>query len=209
MARLGYDRYGAQGSDWGTSVSASLGQQDPEHVVGIHLVPPLAPPRPGTAPSSDDLGDDESGYSEQQRTRPQTIGYSLIDSPAGLAGWITEKVRRWSDPRSHLSRNSQLDNLMFYWLPRTGASAARLYWESLGDVARWIRGPLHDSDLVHVPAGGSVFPHELQRPTRGDAEQRFTDLRYWNEPERGGHFAAWEQPELFAAEVEVFFGLLR
>jgi pimeloyl-ACP methyl ester carboxylesterase len=209
MARLGYDRYGAQGSDWGTSVSASLGQQDPEHVVGIHLVPPLAPPRPGTVPSSDAQGDDESGYSEQQRTRPQTIGYSLIDSPAGLAAWIMEKVRRWSDPRSHLSRNSELDNLMFYWLPRTGASAARLYWESLGDVARWLRGPLDARDLVHVPTGGSVFPHELQRPTRGDAEQRFTDLRYWNEPERGGHFAAWEQPELFAAEVEVFFGLLR
>jgi hypothetical protein len=98
---------------------------------------------------------------------------------------------------------------MFYWLPRAGASAARLYWESLGDVTRWLRGPLQDSDLVHVPTGGSVFPHELQRPTRGDAEQRFTDLRYWNEPERGGHFAAWEQPELFAAEVEAFFGLLR
>jgi epoxide hydrolase len=209
MARLGYNRYGAQGSDWGTSISASLGQQDPEHVVGIHLVPPLAPPQPGTAPASDNRGDDESGYSEQQRTRPQTIGYSLIDSPTGLAAWITEKVRRWSDPRSQISRSSELDNLMFYWLPRAGASAARLYWESLDDVARWLRGPLQDRDLVHVPTGGSVFPHELQRPTRGDAGQRFTDLRYWNEPERGGHFAAWEQPELFAAEVDRFFGLLR
>jgi pimeloyl-ACP methyl ester carboxylesterase len=220
MARLGYERYGAVGGDWGTSVSAALGQQDPAHVAGIHLVPPLAPPDPETF---DDLTEGErsaldalrrgagedSGYSTQQRTRPQTIGYALVDSPVGLAAWITEKVRSWSDPRSELSRDAVLDNLMLYWLPRTGASSARLYWESLSDVSRWIEGPLEPSDLVHVPAGCSVFPYELQRPSRRWAARRFTDIRHWNEPERGGHFAAWEQPDLFAAEVDAFFGQVR
>jgi pimeloyl-ACP methyl ester carboxylesterase len=209
MAGLSYDRYGALGGDWGTSVSASLGQQDPEHVAGIHLVPPLAPPLPGSERAGREQSADDAGYSTQQRTRPQTIGYSLTDSPAGLAAWITEKVRSWTDPRSRLSRDALLDNVMLYWLPRTGASAARLYWESLGDVTRWLQGPLEERDLVHAPTGCSVFPHELQRPTRSEAGQRFTDIRYWGEPERGGHFAAWEQPALFAAEVEAFFGPLR
>jgi pimeloyl-ACP methyl ester carboxylesterase len=102
-----------------------------------------------------------------------------------------------------------LDNLMLYRLPRTGASSARLYWESLADVARWLEGPLEPRDLVHAPTGASVFPHELQRPSRRWAARRFTDIRYWNEPERGGHFPAWEQPELFVAEIEAFFALVR
>jgi pimeloyl-ACP methyl ester carboxylesterase len=220
MARLGYERYGALGSDWGTSISASLGQQDAAHVAGIHLMPPLAPPDPATM---SDLTDGEraaiddarrrarsdSGYSTQQRTRPQTIGYALTDSPAGLAAWISEKLESWTDPRSELSRDAVLDNLMLYWLPRTGASSARLYWESLGDVARWLEGPLEPRDLVDAPAGCTVFPHELQRPSRRWAEQRFRDIRYWSEPDRGGHFAALEQPELFVEEVASFFALVR
>lgn len=211
MARLGHDRYGAVGSDWGTSVSASLAQQDAEHVAGIVLVPPLAPPDPTTlgdltpaeqAELDRRCGDgDEGGYSAMHRTRPQTVGYALADSPAGLAAWITEKVWAWSDPASRLSRDSVLDNLMLYWLPATAASSARLYWESLGDVTRWLEGPLEDRDIVHAAAGGIVFPHELQRPSRRWAARRFTDLRHWSEPDRGGHFAAWEQPELFAGEV--------
>ena len=152
---------------------------------------------------------DDSGYSVEQRTRPQTIGYSLTDSPAGLAAWVVEKIDNWTDPRSRLERDAVLDNLMHYWLPRTGASAARLYWESLGDVSRWLSGPLEDRDLVHAPVGCSIFPHELQRPSRREAEQRFTDIRYWNHPELGGHFPAWEQPALFAREAEAFFTLLR
>ncbi len=220
MARLGYDRYGAQGSDWGTSVSASLAQQDPAHVAGIQLMPPLVPPDPGAL---DDLtegeraalealrrgAENDSGYSTEHRTRPQTIGYALTDSPAGLAAWITEKLRSWTDPRSELSRDTILDNLMLYWLPRTGASSARLYWESLGDVTRWLEGPLEPRDLVHAPTGCSVFPYELQRPSRRWAERRFTDIRHWGEPERGGHFPAWEQPELFVGEIKAFFGLVR
>jgi pimeloyl-ACP methyl ester carboxylesterase len=217
MARLGYGRYGAQGSDWGTSVSAALGRQDPEHVAGIHLMPPLAPPTvdaptPREQAALDAMAasaQDDAGYSTEHRTRPQTIGYALADSPAGLAAWITEKLRAWSDPRHPLSRDAILDNLMLYWLPRTGASSARLYWESLGDVARWLEGPLEPRDIVDVPTGCTVFPYELQRPSRRWAERRFPDIRYWSEPDRGGHFPALEQPRLFAHEVRAFFRLVR
>jgi len=217
MARLGHGRYGAAGSDWGTSVTASLAQQDAGHVAGIHLVPPLAPPTDDDPTPREQAALDamaasarhDAGYSTEHRTRPQTIGYALADSPAGLAAWITEKLRGWADPRFPLPRDAMLDNLMLYWLPRTGASSARLYWESLGDVARWLEGPLEPRDLVHAPAGCTVFPYELQRPSRRWAQRRFTDILYWNEPDRGGHFAAWEQPELFAAEIEAFFSLVR
>jgi pimeloyl-ACP methyl ester carboxylesterase len=218
MARLGYDRYGAAGSDWGTSVSTWIGKLDPAHVAGIHLVPPLAAPDPATF---DDLTPaeraaladlergqaDGDGYSMQQATRPQTIGYGLVDSPALLAAWIVEKFRAWSDPASALTRDQLLDNLMLYWLPATGASAARLYWESFREVQRTFAG--ETTDEVRVPTGCSVFPHENPRPSRRWAARRFTDIRYWNEPDRGGHFAAFEQPELFAAELRAFFRLVR
>jgi pimeloyl-ACP methyl ester carboxylesterase len=204
MARLGYDRYGAQGTDWGTSVSASLAQQDPEHVAGAHLMPPLAP----TA-AAGRQADDDSGYSTQQRTRPQTVGYALTDSPAGLAAWIGEKLDSWSDPRTPIREDRILDTLMLYWLPGTAASAARLYWESTGDVIRWLQGPLRPEDRVHAPVGATVFAHELQRPTREQAAARFTDIRYWSTPAHGGHFPALEQPETFAVEVSAFFGLVR
>ena len=222
MRRLGYERFGAQGSDWGTSVSTSIAQQDPEHVLGIHLTPPLAPPDPTTF---DDLTEREraalaaldhsaewdSGYSKEQATRPQTIGYALVDSPAALCAWIVEKLWAWTDNdgqlESVLTRDELLDNVMLYWLPRTGASSARLYWESIRQVNEWITGPL--TDQVTVPTGCSIFPKELQRPSRRWADKRFTDIRYWNEPAKGGHFAAFEQPELFVDEVRAFFRLVR
>ena len=220
MARLGYPRYGAAGSDWGTSISASLGQQDAGHLAGIHLIPPLAGPDPATF---GDLTDAEraamasleqsaawdSGYSAEHATRPQTIGYALVDSPAALAAWIVEKFWAWTDGdmSAVLTWDDLLDNLMLYWLPGTGASAARLYWESIRQVNEWISGSA--TDTVDVPAGCSVFPKELQRPSRRWAEKRFTDIRYWNEPPRGGHFAAFEQPELFVAELRSFFRLVR
>ena len=121
MARLGYARFGAQGTDWGTSVSASLGQQDREHVGGVHLMPPLAP-------TAGRQADHDAGYSTQHRTRPQTVGYALTDSPAGLAAWIGEKLDSWTDPRTPIPEDRILDMLMLYWLPRTAASSARLYW---------------------------------------------------------------------------------
>jgi pimeloyl-ACP methyl ester carboxylesterase len=222
MERLGYERYGAQGGDWGTSVSASIGQQDPEHVAGVHLIPPLAPPDPATL---DDLTERErealasleraaewdSGYSREHATRPQTIGYALVDSPTALCAWIVEKLWAWTDNdgrlESALSRDQVLDNLMLYWLPRTGASSARLYWESIRQVNEWISGAVNDT--VSVPTGCSIFPKELQRPSRRWAERRFTDIRYWNEPDAGGHFAAFEQPALFVDELRAFFRLVR
>jgi len=222
MAQLGYARYGAQGSDWGTSISALIGQRDCEHVLGIHLMPPLAPPDPETL---DDLtesertaladleraSDWESGYSQEHATRPQTIGYSLTDSPAGLCAWVVEKFRAWTDcdghPENVLTRDELLDNLMLYWLPRTGASSARLYWESIRRVNEWIAGAAMDT--VDVPTGCSVFPKEIQRPSRRWAERRFLDIRHWNELDRGGHFAAFEQPELFVEELRTFFRQLR
>ena len=222
MARLGYERYGAQGSDWRTSVSASIGQQDPDHVAGIHLTPPLAAPDPATF---DDLTDAEhaalasleygdawdSGYSKEHETRPQTVGYSLVDSPAGLCAWIVEKFWSWTDcdghPENVLTRDELLDNLMLYWLPGTGGSSARLYWESMREVRDLFTRA--NTDVVAVPTGCSIFPKELQRPSRRWAEKRFTDIRYWNEPARGGHFAAFEQPELFVDEVRSFFRLVR
>ncbi|MFI9402616.1 epoxide hydrolase family protein [Nocardia sp. NPDC052316] len=222
MALLGYRRYGAAGSDWGTSVSTRLAQLDPDHVAGIHLLPPLAPPDPATF---DDLTDRErdalrtleeagrweSGYSRMHATRPQTAGYGLVDSPAALCAWIIEKFWAWTDcdghPENALTKDELLDNLMMYWLPGTGASAARLYWESIAQVDEWISGAV--TSTVDVPTGCSVFPKELQRPSRRWAAQRFTDIRYWSEPERGGHFAAFEQPELFVQDVRAFFRMVR
>jgi pimeloyl-ACP methyl ester carboxylesterase len=222
MSRLGYTRYGAQGSDWGTSVSTSIGQQDPDHVAGIHLTPPLAPPDPATLDnltgpersalaSLEHSSEWDSGYSNEQATRPQTVGYGLVDSPAALCAWIIEKFWAWTDcgghPENVLTRDELLDNLMLYWLPGTGASSARLYWESMRQVNEWISGTV--SETIAVPTGCSIFPKELQRPSRRWAQKRFPDIRYWNEPSRGGHFAAFEQPGLFVDEVRSFFRLVR
>jgi pimeloyl-ACP methyl ester carboxylesterase len=224
MARLGYRRYGAQGSDWGTSVTALLGQLDADHVAGIHLVPPLVPPDPATF---DDLTEREraaladleraaeweSGYSQEHATRPQTVGYGLVDSPVALCAWIIEKFWSWTDcdghPENVITRDALLDNLMLYWLPGTGASSARLYWESSRQVNEWITGTVREADRVAVPTGCTIFPRELQRPSRRWAERRFPDIRYWSEPDRGGHFAAFEQPRLFVDEVRNFFRLVR
>jgi pimeloyl-ACP methyl ester carboxylesterase len=134
----------------------------------------------------------------------QTIGYGLVDSPALLCAWIVEKFWSWTDcagdPASVLTRDEMLDNIMLYWLPGTGASAARLYWESF-------RKPLPGP--VTVPVGCSIFPREIFRPSRRWAEQRFPHLHYWNELDKGGHFAAFEQPETFVREVRAAFRPLR
>jgi pimeloyl-ACP methyl ester carboxylesterase len=213
MTRLGYDRFLALGSDWGTSVSTSLALQHPGRLLGIHLVPPLAPP----SRSAGDLTGEEraaladldersrtgSGYSAVQGTRPQTIGYALTDSPAGLCAWIVEKLWAWTDHPGDLgqvlSTDHVLDNVTLYWLTGTGASSARLYWESIAQVTEWFTTAA--SGTITVPTGCSVFPKEVPRPSRRWAQRRFTNIVYWNEPDRGGHFAAWEQPGLFTGEV--------
>jgi epoxide hydrolase len=222
MARLGHRRYGAAGSDWGTTISTLLAQRDRAHVAGILVVPPLAAPDPATfgelTPAEQaalaDLersGREESGYSAQQATRPQTLGYGLVDSPAGLCAWIVEKFRAWTDndgdPEDALTRDQMLDDVMLYWLPRTGASSARLYWESIRLVSGWFTQAT--TDTVDVPTGCSIFPREVPRVSRRWAQQRFTDIRHWNELDRGGHFAALEQPALFVDEVRTFFRLVR
>jgi pimeloyl-ACP methyl ester carboxylesterase len=215
MARLGYDRYGAQGGDWGAAVTTEIGHQDVDHVAGIHLNMPTAGPDSETMKelteqeqaalaSMQHYNDWDSGYSKQQSTRPQTVGYGLVDSPAGQCAWIVEKFWAWTDcdghPENVLTRDELLDNVMLYWLTAAGASSARLYWESF----RRFRG-----DIVSVPTGCSIFPKEIFRPSRRWAEKRFTDLRYWNELDKGGHFAAFEQPETYVDEIRNFFRLVR
>ena len=215
MRGLGYERYAAQGGDWGSMVTMCLGMQHPDHLVGLHVNMPIVRPDPATF---DDLTDREketlaameehrrwgTGYSKQQSTRPQTVGYGLTDSPAGQCAWIVEKFWAWTDcdghPENVLTRDELLDNVMFYWLPAAAASSARLYWESFRQVP---------SDRIGVPAGCSVFPGEVFRASRRWMEQRFSDLRYWNELGRGGHFAAFEQPELFVTELRSCFRMMR
>jgi pimeloyl-ACP methyl ester carboxylesterase len=215
MGRLGYHRYGAQGGDWGATVTTSIGQQDVEHLAGIHLNMPVAVPDPATMGELSEAEQAalaalthydqwDSGYSKQQSTRPQTLGYGLVDSPVGQCAWIVEKFWSWTDcdgdPLNLLTRDELLDNVMLYWLPATGASSARLYWESFRQFNR---------NPVGAPTGCSVFPKEIIRTSRRWAEQRFSDLRYWNELDRGGHFAAFEQPDAFVNEVRAFFRLVR
>ncbi|HEY7431306.1 MAG TPA: epoxide hydrolase [Streptosporangiaceae bacterium] len=213
MTRLGYQRFIAQGSDWGTSVSTSLALQHPGRLLGIHLVPPLAPPDRGAGDLTEgeraalaDLAERDrtgSGYSAVHGTRPQTIGYSLLDSPAGLCAWIVEKLWAWTDHQGDLGQvltaDQVLDNITLYWLTGTGASSARLYWESIGEVTEWFTAAA--GDTVGVPAGCSVFPKEVPRLSRRWAQRRFSNIVHWGEPPRGGHFAAWEQPGLFVGEV--------
>jgi pimeloyl-ACP methyl ester carboxylesterase len=213
MAGLGYDRYGAQGGDWGAMVTSSIGQQDREHVAGVHLNMAIAAPDP-----LDNLTEQEqralasmadydrwgSGYSKQQSTRPQSLGYGLVDSPAGQCGWIIEKFLAWTDcdghPENVLTKDQMLDNIMLYWLPATGASSARLYWESFSSP---------NMEAVEVPSGVSVFPHDIIQLSERWARNRFTDLRHYHALEKGGHFAAFEQPAIFADEVRAFFRTVR
>ncbi|MCD5311271.1 epoxide hydrolase family protein [Kineosporia babensis] len=209
MTRLGYDKFIAAGSDWGTSISTCIGRQHPQRLFGLHLVPPLAAPvsgqdlTPAETAALQELSEragDASAYSEVHRTRAQTIGYALADSPAALAAWIGEKLLSWTDGPDALSRRQILDNLSLYWFTRTGASSARLYAESIAEVGRWFTDP-DAIEPVLVPTAATVFPREVPRPSRRWTEHRFPQLVHWGEPPRGGHFGAWEQPELFTGEI--------
>jgi pimeloyl-ACP methyl ester carboxylesterase len=215
MVRLGYERYGAQGGDWGSSITTRIGSQDLGHCAGIHVNMPVARPGPDDmADLTDDektaiakfkhYQDHEAGYSKQQSTRPQTVGYGLVDSPAGQAAWILEKFWAWTDndghPEDALGRDELLDNVMFYWLSGTGASSARIYWESFGAFG---------GVTVAIPTGVSQFPREIISASRRWASRVYTDIRYWNELDRGGHFAAFEEPDLFVNEIRAFFRQIR
>ncbi|MGW4527486.1 epoxide hydrolase family protein [Amycolatopsis sp. NPDC004378] len=207
MRRLGYDRYGAQGGDWGSILSRALANQAPEHVVGVHvnfLVAP--PPKDIDVPLSDTdqarvdamrtYMAQPAGYFRQQATRPQTLAYGLTDSPVGQLAWIAEKFAEWTDPTSTVSDDELLTNVMLYWLTGTANSSARIYYESLA-----VRGAPMTFD---APLGVAVFPHELVLAVRPLVERQHRVTR-WTEFDRGGHFAALEAPDLLVPDVRAFF----
>jgi pimeloyl-ACP methyl ester carboxylesterase len=215
MQRLGYDRYVAQGGDWGSAITTAIGLSSLGHCQAIHVNMPNAGATKAALENPTERDKIalqgaqfyqrwDSGYSKRQSTRPQTLGYGLVDSPAAQAAWIIEKFWAWSDcdghPENALSRDELLDNIMLYWLPGTGASSARLYWESFGSAFGGDR-----SAQVQLPTGCSIFPKEIVATPRTWAEQRYANIQYWNELDKGGHFAAFEQPELFVAEMRKCF----
>ena len=215
MVRLGYGRYGAQGGDWGAAVTTAIGGLDSGHCAGIHVTLAMdTRPRVEGEPTGEEqralrglnhYRKWDSGYSIQQSTRPQTLGYGLTDSPAGQAAWILEKFWAWTDCNGHpeniFSRDELLDNVMIYWVTASAASSARLYWESFGKGGE--RLP------VDVPTGVAVFPKEIVTPVRNWMEPRYRNIRHWKEMSKGGHFAAFEQPEIFVDEIREFFRALR
>ncbi len=228
MARLGYTRYVAQGGDVGAAVTDAMGRQAPEGLLGIHVnllagaigIKDMLPA--GSEPERTALGalttftTDGFGYFLEQSTRPQTIGYALLDSPVGLAAWMLDhdtdsyyKISRAfvdGEPVGHLTRDSVLDNITLYWLTGTGASAARWYWEFGQFVAR---AEGHAPPPVLVPVGFTTFPDEIWAAPQSWVETVYPGLAYFNEVDRGGHFAAWEEPALFSAEVRAAFRSLR
>jgi len=229
MRRLGYDRYVAQGGDVGAGVTDTMGRLGPDGLVAIHtnlLVPALNDP--ASLPNDTDaeraalaaiktFQTSGNGYFVEMATRPQTIGYALLDSPSALAAWMIDHdtdayykiARAFVDdrPSGNLTRDHILDNITAYWLTGTGASAARSYWEAYGpDAPAAGAPPLPDP---RIPVGFSSFPGEIWRAPRSWAAKAYPTLSYFGEAERGGHFAAWEEPELFAAELRAAFRPLR
>jgi pimeloyl-ACP methyl ester carboxylesterase len=227
MRRLGYSRYVAQGGDVGAAVTDAMGRQAPEGLLGIHtnlLVTILAGgPLPGESEQEraalDAINTFKTsgfGYFLEQATRPQTIGYALLDSPVALAAWLLdhdtdsyEKISRAfleGQPAGNLTRERIVDNITLYWLTGTGASAARSYWED-GRAAALAAGQAPPE--VSLPVGYTTFPGEIFRAPRSWVEEAYPNLIYFNEVDKGGHFAAWEEPELFATEVRAAFRSLR
>ena len=216
MRRLGYTRYGAQGGDWGAQVTTRIGALDPEHCAAIHLNMALgARPESKTSLTDEEQADltaiqlfvkDESGYANEQGTKPQTLGVALNDSPAGLLAWIVEKFRTWSDcdghPENCFTREQMLTNVMLYWATQTSASSARLYWESRHSDSS-ARLP-----FVDAPTGVARYPKEILRWPRSWIERQY-NVVHWAVMERGGHFAAMEQPDLFVEDLRTFFRLVR
>ena len=210
MQNLGYEKYFAQGGDWGSAVTTALGMQD-VNCQAIHLNMAVVTPDPETF---DDLTefeqaaiqsfqfyqDSDSGYSKQQSTRPQTLGYGLTDSPIGQAAWIIEKFYQWTDcdghPENVISRDELLTNIMMYWLTETAASSAKLYWESFGEF---------NGGEVTTPTGVSIYPKEIFRASERWLKKRYTNLKYYNVLQEGGHFAAFEKPEIYINEIRTFF----
>ena len=211
MTELGYSRFAAQGGDWGASVTTCLGLRHPQRLIGLHLNYIPGSYRPDAPPDAEALAflqsenawhAEEGGYEHQQRTRPQTLGVALDDSPAGLLAWIAEKLRAWSDCGGDLGRRFTRDELlahvMIYWVTRSALSSARLYWEVE-------RRPLHfgPGERVRVPCAVARFPLEAPFPPRSFIERGYDLVRFTEMP-RGGHFAAWEEPQLLADDLRAF-----
>lgn len=215
MARLGYNRYMAQGGDWGSAVTTEIGRLV-GGCIGIHTNMPIARPHPddlkALTPAAEKamqaLGfyqEWDSGYSKQQATRPQTLGYGLVDSPVGQMAWIMEKFFFWTDndgpnPESAVSKDEILDNVMLYWLPGTAASSGRLYWESFGKTRSTTR--------VELPTGVAAFPKEILPAAREWCE-RIYNVTHWTDMPVGGHFGALEQPDLYIEDVTKFAATIR
>lgn len=213
MGRLGYERYGAQGGDWGAAITTQIGRHG-GRCAAIHLNMPLGRPtaEAKASPTEADRAafaalahyqEWDSGYSTQQSTRPQTLGYGLVDSPVAQMAWIVEKFWAWTDcdghPERALTRDEMLDDIMIYWLSGAGASSARLYWESFGAFGQ--------GAPVEVPTGVAAFPKEIIRAPRSWCESAY-HLTHWTDMDRGGHFAAYEQPERFVDDIRAFFATI-
>ncbi|MGZ6705557.1 MAG: epoxide hydrolase family protein [Solirubrobacteraceae bacterium] len=230
MNRLGYTHYVAQGGDVGASVTDAMGRQAPEGLLGIHVnllasaiglkdqLPAESEQERAAHDALNTFTTDGFGYFLEQSTRPQTIGYCLLDSPVGLAAWLLDhdtdsyyKISRAfvdGEPVGNLTRDNILDNITLYWLTGTGASAARWYWEfGLALAAAGAAGQAPPP--VSVPVGFTVFPGEIWAAPRSWVDTAYPGVAYFNEVDRGGHFAAWEEPELFAAEMRAAFSSLR
>ncbi len=215
MKRLGYQRYVAQGGDWGSVVTTEMGRLQLDGLAAIHVNLPFVAqlPFPDNPTAEEQIAidqcvlfaEDGSFYHHLQTTRPQTIGYALADSPVGQAAWIYEKLGAWSDnqdgPEQVFSYDQMLNNIMFYWLTNSGASSARMYAEHPG---------LNFGAVpVDIPVAVSVFPREIYTPPRSWAERTYSQMIYWNRPEKGGHFAAFEQPATFVNELRAAFASIR
>ena len=215
MARVGYPRYVAQGGDWGAQVTTRIGGLDPRHCAALHLnmAPGVPPPGPESLTDEEqaDLAamkrftGEESGYANEQGTKPQTLAVGLNDSPAGLLAWIVEKFRAWSDcdgdPERCFTRDQLITNVMLYWITQTGASSARLYWETR-------RSSAAPPPFVDLPTGVARYPKEVLRWPRSWVERQFNVVR-WEVMDRGGHFPAMEQPDLFVDDLRQFFRTIR
>jgi epoxide hydrolase len=214
MARLGYQKYFAQGGDWGSAVTRSIGAQDPQHCEAIHITLAMGtrPVIEGEPTMEEKRALDgaqyyatwDSGYSKQQATRPQTLGYGLADSPAGQAAWILEKFWAWTDcdghPENVLDRDELLDNVMTYWVTNSATSSARIYWESFGKAR---------ATQITVPVGVSAYPKEIVAPVRSWMQADYPNIVHWADQPKGGHFAAFEQPDLFVADIRSCFRQFR
>ncbi|MFB6631681.1 epoxide hydrolase [Streptomyces sp. NPDC056362] len=207
MARLGYDRFAAHGGDWGGNITTVLAGRFPEHVLGIHTLFAEAPPgltseglsavERAWAEETRDFWQHRAAYAKQQASRPQTIGYALVDSPVGLLAWILDKFAEWSDtedsPFEAISRDRILDDVTLYWLTRTGASAARIYYESHNSLDPELR--------VDVPAAITMYPRDIEKTPRPWAQERYRRIVRWNSPETGGHFPSLEVPASFVKDL--------